>query len=68
MDNIREIEQKFKEIGLESESERDAFSKNLLFNFDFKENEIKCIQNTLMDDSTISNLKTDAICPTGTKF
>lgn len=68
MDDIQEIEQKFKEIGLETESERDAFFKNLLYEFDYKGDELISIQNTLMDDSTISNLKTDEICPTGTKF
>ena len=68
MDNIKEIEQKFKEIGLETESERDTFNKNLLYEFDYKGDELICIQNTLIDDSTISNFKNDEICQTGTKF
>lgn len=67
MANLGEIKNKFKEIGLETESERETFTKALLFNFEYKNSEYTCIQNTFMDDSTIDNLKSEDICPTGTK-
>ncbi|HBG79833.1 MAG TPA: hypothetical protein DDW74_03795 [Porphyromonadaceae bacterium] len=67
MDKIYEIAKKFKEIGFETEFDRENFSKNLNFDFEYNAPKTNCVQNTFMDDSTISNLKTDELCPIGTK-
>jgi len=67
MNKINEIVKKFKEIGFETESDRENFSKNLNFDFEYNAPEINCVQNTFLDDSTITNLKTDELCPIGTK-
>lgn len=68
MDNINKIEKKFEEIGFKTKTDRKNFSKDLSFDFEYKAPEGDCIQNTYMDDSTISNLKNDELCPTGTRF
>lgn len=67
MENLKEIEKKFKEIGLETLDKRESFTKGLLFNFDYNENQSICIQNTLMDDTTTINPKNELLCPIGTK-
>jgi hypothetical protein len=67
MNNINEIEKKFREIGFKTKSDRKSFSKDLNFDFEYKTPEGYCIHNTYMDDSTIANRKNDELCPTGTK-